>query len=48
MEEISPETFKPVGTVAVMSLLALLIAVIWLWMYFGVLLKNQSVGGIIP
>ena len=48
MESITPEEFTPKGTLAVMVLLALLIAGMWLWMYFGVFLPNSKVGGVVP
>ena len=45
MEE--SEGFEPVGTLAVMALLALVILAIWLGMYFGVFLpRNFNIGGI--
>ncbi len=41
-----PEDFEPVGTLAVMVLLTLVILIIWLGMYFGVFLpRNFNVGG---
>jgi len=48
VREIKPEEFKPSGTIAVMFLLALLIALMWLWMYFGVFLVNSRIGGVVP
>ncbi|WP_457554593.1 cytochrome c oxidase subunit 2A [Candidatus Pyrohabitans sp.] len=40
------EGFEPVGTLAVMVLLALVILTVWLGMYFGVFLpRNFEVGG---
>jgi len=48
VESVTPENFKPKGTLAVMFLLALLIALMWLWMYFGVFLVNSKVGGVVP
>jgi len=45
---VEPEesAFEPVGTLAVMGLLALVILAVWLGMYFGVFLpRNFGVGG---
>lgn len=48
MESVTPENFKPRETLAVMFLLGLLIALAWLWMYFGVFLGYSKVGGVVP
>jgi hypothetical protein len=44
--EAENSSFEPVGTLAVMALLALVILTIWLGMYFGVFLpRNFNIGG---